>query len=30
MCRAAILNILQPSLRDSVMLHDVRRTDVLG
>jgi hypothetical protein len=25
-----ILSILQPSLRDSIMLHDLPRTNVLG
>jgi hypothetical protein len=30
MGRDAILDNLQPSLRDSIMLHDVPRTSVLG
>ncbi len=30
MGRDAILDNLQPSLRDSIMFHDVPRTNVLG
>jgi hypothetical protein len=30
MCRDAILDNLQPSLRDSIRFHDLPRTHVLG